>query len=92
MNTDDNALGNLGRVGTGGLVMDDCNKLITGFSIFIEITTNMYAELAAVHHGINMTLELGVACVQIETNSLEAVQLIDKATPLPTFIGSLSRT
>lgn len=48
INTNGNAFGYSRRASFGCLIHNEHDKYITGFSEYIDITTNMHAELVAV--------------------------------------------
>lgn len=59
-----------------GLVHDEHGIWVTGFSGQISITTNMHVELVVNCQGLLTSLELGAGSFKLETDSLEAVNLI----------------
>lgn len=77
LNVDDIAFGNPGRAGFGGLVRTEDGKWIIGFSGFIGHTTNLHAELKGIQRGLQFLWEAGYRRVVCETDSMDAVHLIE---------------
>ncbi|KAF7821947.1 ribonuclease H [Senna tora] len=78
INTDGSALGNPERAGFGGVCRDEKGHWHCGFSGSIGQSTNMLAELAAIRAGLQIGSGMSGGNIVLETDSLEAIRLIEK--------------
>ncbi|KAF7807491.1 Transposon TX1 uncharacterized [Senna tora] len=77
INTDGNSLGNPSRAGFGGIIRDDNGSWILGFSDQLGITSCTHVELAEIHQGLMCAEDVDGSGALLETDSLEAVHLIN---------------
>ncbi|KAF7812868.1 ribonuclease H [Senna tora] len=68
--------GNPRPAGIGGLFRDSNGSWITGFSGAIEVNSNMVEELMAIRCGLSIGRDRGIVNLLVESDSLEAVNLI----------------
>lgn len=80
INTNGHSLRNPNIVGIGELVLDCVGNWIIGFSCYIGLTSNMYAELATTLHGLLVVIEIGASQALVEIESIEDVCLIEGGT------------
>ncbi|KAF7827592.1 reverse transcriptase [Senna tora] len=76
LNTDGSSLGNPGPAGFGGLFRDENGRWICGFSSHLGNRTNMFAELSAIKHGLNIAINRGFLRFVVDADCLEAINLI----------------
>lgn len=89
LNVDGCCMDSPGNAGYGGLLRDVEGKWLGGFYGSLGITTNMKAELYAICQGLITAWDLGYRNVLVETDSLEAVHLIEEANSEHDAYGSL---
>lgn len=70
------AFGNLGSVGGGGLIRNDQCVWFFGFSINFGCTISLVAELWAIWQGIQIAWNLDIKHLQVESDSLQAISLV----------------
>ncbi|KAF7842623.1 putative ribonuclease H protein At1g65750 family [Senna tora] len=76
LNTDGSALGNPGPAGVGGILRNDEGAWVGGFSEYIGVRSNMFAELLAIKKGLMLSLDLGLRRLEVESDCLECIKLI----------------
>lgn len=57
INIDGSSFENSGHAGFGGLIRDEHGRWISDFSIYIDITTNMQAELGTILQGLMTAID-----------------------------------
>lgn len=70
------SFGNLGHARIRGLVCDEHDSWIGGFTGHINITTNMQVELTIICQGLKMVVKMEIERIELESNSLKAFNLI----------------
>ena len=60
-----------------------------GFSQAIGYTTSIQAELRALKDGLMLTIDLGILNLEVEMDSLVAVELLSSVTTPNAFLGSI---
>jgi ribonuclease HI len=76
--------------GGGGGVLRDCRGAwVRGFSRHIDYASSVQAELRALLDGLLMTVELNIPYLEIEMDSLLAVDLILAVHPANAFLRSI---
>ena len=80
LNTDGSSLGNPGLAGGGGIIRNHVGDWVGGFSRAIGITTSVQAEFRALKDGLNLAIDLGIFNLEIEMDSLIAVELVNSIT------------
>ncbi|KAL3533888.1 hypothetical protein ACH5RR_007409 [Cinchona calisaya] len=80
LNVDGSAIGCPGSTGGGGLLRNDQGLWIFGFAVNIGKSTSLVAELWAIWKGLEISWDLGLKHLEIESNSLFGVQIIQEAT------------
>jgi hypothetical protein len=70
------------RIGVGGLIRDDKGDWLAGFSSNDGQGDVLFAELFAIYHGITLLLQHGHSRAIIESDSLEALQLLTRRNEL----------
>lgn len=76
---DGSSFGNPGEAGFGGVFRDHLGRWKSGFVGSIGLGSNLLAELQAIKNGLQLGWEFGDRRIICETDSLEAIELIDKA-------------
>ena len=76
LNTYGGSLGNPGRAGGGGAIRDHRGMWIKGFARKIGHATNLIAEFWALRNGLQMALQLGINCLEVELDAKTIVQLL----------------
>uniref|UniRef100_A0A2N9H9G6 RNase H type-1 domain-containing protein n=1 Tax=Fagus sylvatica TaxID=28930 RepID=A0A2N9H9G6_FAGSY len=89
LNTDGSSLGNLGLAGGGGVIRDHVGDWVGGFSRAIGVTTSVQAELRALKDGLNLAIDLGILHLEIEMDSLVAVELVKSITTPNAFLSTI---
>ena len=89
LNTDGSSLGNLGLAGGGGVIRNHVGDWVGGFSRAIGITTSVQAELRALKDGLNLAIDLGILNLEIEMDSLVAVECINSITTPNVFLSTI---
>jgi len=79
LNVDGCCNGNPGNAGYGGLFRDVEGKWLGGFYGSLGLATNVRAELYAICQGLIAAWDLGYRTMLVETDSLEAINLIKEA-------------
>ena len=77
LNTDGASFGNPGKAGGGGLIRDSEGRWLKGFSRAIGHTTSVVAELWAVRDGLNLAIQLGISCLEVELDAKIVVELLE---------------
>lgn len=77
LNTTGSSQGNPVQAGAGGLIRDRGGTWCIGFSSNLGVRSNMFAELWAIRQGLTLAWDAGYPRVIVETDSLEAVRLVD---------------
>jgi ribonuclease HI len=62
---------------------------VGGFSRAIGITTSVQAELRALKDGLNLAIDLGILNLEIEMDSLIAVELVNSITTPNAFLSTI---
>ncbi|CAJ2665276.1 unnamed protein product [Trifolium pratense] len=78
LNVDGSCLGDSGRAGFGGLIREGDGSWIIGFSGFLGISNNTFAELMAVFHGLKIARERGYRRIHCYSDSQTMVDAISK--------------
>ena len=60
-----------------------------GFSRAIGITTSVQAELRALKDSLNLAIDLGISNLEIEMDSLVAVELVNSITTPNAFLSTI---
>ncbi len=89
LNTDGSSLGNLGLAGGGGVIRGHVGDWVGGFSRAIGVTTSVQAELRALKDGLNLAIDLGILHLEIEMDSLVAVELVKSITTPNAFFSTI---
>jgi len=76
LNTDGASLGNPGKADGGGLIRDSEERWIKGYSRFIGHTTSVVAELWALRYGLNLAIQLGIGCLEMELDAKVIVEML----------------
>ena len=71
------SLGNLGKVGGGGLIRNSEGRWIRGFSRSIGYTTSVLAELWALRDGLTLAIQLGIRCLEVELDAKVIVEMLN---------------
>jgi ribonuclease HI len=89
LNTDGSSLGNSGLAGGGGVIRNHVDDWVGGFSLAIGITTSVQVELRALKDGLNLAIDLGILNLEIEMDSLVAVELVNSITSPNAFLSTI---
>ena len=89
LNTDGASLGNLGKAGGGGLIRDSEGRWINGYSRSIGHTISVVAELWAVRDGLNLAIQLGISCLEVELDAKIIVELLENTNSINIKISPL---
>ena len=89
LNTDGASSGNPGPAGGGGVIRDCRGDWVKGFSRSIGLASSVQAELRALLDGLLMTVELNIPFLEIEMDSLVAIDLILANHPPNVFLRSM---
>ena len=76
-------------MGGGGVIRDFRGDWVRGFSRSIGLASSVQAELRALLDGLLMTVELNIPFLEIEMDSLVAVNLILATHPANAFLRSI---
>ena len=85
LNIDGSSLSNPGLAGGGGVIRNHLGEWVGGFSRVIGFTTSVQAKLRALKSGLLLAIDLGILNLEIEMDSLVAVELINSITTLNAF-------
>uniref|UniRef100_A0A2N9FRW2 RNase H type-1 domain-containing protein n=1 Tax=Fagus sylvatica TaxID=28930 RepID=A0A2N9FRW2_FAGSY len=75
--------------GGGGVIRDHVGDWVGGFSRAIGVTTSVQAELRALKDGLNLAIDLGILHLEIEMDSLVAVELVKSITTPNAFLSTI---
>ena len=89
LNTDGSSLGNPGLARGGGIIRNHLGDWVGGFSRAIGYTTSVQAELRALKDGLILAIDLGILNLEIEMDSLVAVELLNSITTPNAFLSSI---
>ena len=89
LNTDGSSFGNPGPAGGGGVIRDSLGTWIQGFSRSIGFATSVQTELRALLDGLLMAIELDIQYLEIEMDSLVAIDLILDNKSTNVFLSSM---
>lgn len=78
LNTDGASRGNPGASGAGGILRNHLGEVLFTFQEPLGDTTNIQAELRALHRGLQICIERGFNNIWIELDALAIIQLILK--------------
>jgi ribonuclease HI len=87
LNTDGSSLGNPGLAGGGGVIRNHLGEWVGGFSRTIGFTTSVQAELRALKDGLLLAIDFEILNLEIEMDSLVAVDLINSSTTSNAFLS-----
>lgn len=82
-NTDGTSKGNPGKSSYGYCIRDYLGHLIYAESNFLGISTNMYAETRGVKEALTYCVEHGWDYIQVETDSLALMNILNKKWQVP---------
>ena len=89
LNIDGSSLSNPGLAGGGGVIRNHLGEWVGGFSRVIGFTTSVQAKLRALKSGLLLAIDLGILNLEIEMDSLLAVELINSITTFNTFFSTI---
>ena len=89
LNTDGSSLGNPRMAGGGGVIWNHVGDWEGGFSRAIGVTTSVQAELRALKDGLELAIDLGILNLEIEMDSLVAVELVNSITTPNVFLSAI---
>jgi ribonuclease HI len=89
LNTDGSSLGNPGLAGGGGVIRNHLGEWLGGFSRSIGFTTSVQAELRALKDGLLLAIDLEILNLEIEMDSLVAVDLINSSNTSNAFLSTI---
>jgi ribonuclease HI len=89
LNTDGSSLGNPGLAGGGGVICNHVGEWVGGFSRAIGVTTSVQVELRALKDGLKLAIDLGIFNLEIEMDSLVAVELANSITTPNIFLNTI---
>jgi ribonuclease HI len=89
LNTDGSSLGNPGMAGGGEVIRNHIGEWVGGFSRAIGATTSVQAELRALKDGLELAIDLGILNLEIEIDSLVAVELVNSITSPNVFLSAI---
>uniref|UniRef100_A0A2N9HHK0 Reverse transcriptase domain-containing protein n=1 Tax=Fagus sylvatica TaxID=28930 RepID=A0A2N9HHK0_FAGSY len=75
--------------GGGGIIRNHVGDWVGGFSRAIGITTSVQAELRALKDGLNLAIDLRILNLEIEMDSLVAVELVNSITIPNAFLSTI---
>ncbi|KAF7833196.1 putative ribonuclease H protein At1g65750 family [Senna tora] len=78
LNTDGSSIGNPGPMGIGGIFRNSDGGWLLGFSSFVGIQSNMFAELNAIKHGLAIAVDRKISKLEVNSDCLEAINLITR--------------
>jgi ribonuclease HI len=82
---DRSCLGDSWRAGAGGLIRRGDGSWVIGFSCFLRIANNTYAELIAIFYGLNLASYQGCTVCCCYSDSKTAIDLIMKPVSVNRF-------
>jgi hypothetical protein len=89
LNTDGSSLGNPGLARGGGVIRNHLGDWVGGFSRAIGFTTSVQAELRALKDGLLLAINLEILNLEIEMDSLVAVDLINSPITSNAFLSTI---
>ena len=89
LNTDGSSLGNPELAGGGGIIRNHLGEWVGGFSQAIGFTTSVQAELRVLKDGLLLAIDLEILNLEIEVDSLVAVDLINSSTTSNAFLSTV---
>ena len=89
LNTDGSLLRNPGLAGGGGIIRNHVGDWVGGFSRAIGVTTSVQAELRALKDGLKLAIDLRILNLEIEMNSLVAIDFFNSISTPNVFLSSI---
>ena len=89
LNTNRASLGNLSTSGGGGVIRNEEDHGIRGFSRNIGTTTSLIAEIWALRDWLNLCISMNLEAVEIEVDAKSIVDLVANENSTNNFITSL---
>ena len=89
LNTDGSSLGNPGLAGGGGVIRNHVGEWVGSFSRAIGVTSSVQAELRTLKDGLKLAIDLGILNLEIEMNSLVAVQCVNSLSTPNAFLSTI---
>ena len=80
LNTDGVAVGNPSRAGCGGLIRNEHEEWLGGFSRSIVCSNNFMAELWGLRGGLNLCNEMQLSVVDVQLDAKAVVQLLSNSS------------
>ncbi|XP_042973032.1 uncharacterized protein LOC122304830 [Carya illinoinensis] len=74
LNVDGSSNGNLGSARAGGVLRDSKGELLMAFSVHLGTGTSNYAEVMSLIHGLRRIKMMGVAHIDLESDSMLVVR------------------
>uniref|UniRef100_A0A2N9FTH8 RNase H type-1 domain-containing protein n=1 Tax=Fagus sylvatica TaxID=28930 RepID=A0A2N9FTH8_FAGSY len=78
-----------GLVGGGGVIRNHLGDWVGGFSRAIGVTTSVQAELRALKDGLNLAIDFGILNLEIEMDSLVAVECVNSISTPNVFFSTI---
>uniref|UniRef100_A0A2N9ESQ0 Reverse transcriptase domain-containing protein n=2 Tax=Fagus sylvatica TaxID=28930 RepID=A0A2N9ESQ0_FAGSY len=79
----------LGLAGGGGVIRNHVGDWVGSFSRTIGVTTSIQAKLRALKDGLNLAIDLRILHLEIEMDSLVAVELVKSITTPNAFFSTI---
>ena len=76
LNTEGLVLGSFGQAGCGGVVRDEHENWIAGFTRHIGATNRFTTELRGLRDGFSLCLSLNISCLVVEMDSKVVVDVL----------------
>ena len=83
LNADGCSWGNPGSSGGGSLLRDHNGQTLWALADFYGETTNMVTEEKALMQGLQLCIETGFVCIDIEIDSLILVKIVNREVDVP---------
>ncbi|KAG6658896.1 hypothetical protein CIPAW_04G193300 [Carya illinoinensis] len=74
LNVDGSSMGNPGAAGAGGVLRDSKGDLLMAFSVHLGTGSSNYAEVMSLIHGLRRIKMMGVAHIDLESDSMMVVR------------------
>ncbi|XP_038697968.1 uncharacterized protein LOC119995523 [Tripterygium wilfordii] len=91
INCDGSALNNPGDSGGGGVIRRSSGIFVAVFSNFYGSNSITFAEMMAIHEGINLVASLGLSNLPVESDSLIVINILSERSSIngaADFLGS----
>lgn len=89
LNTNGSSIDNLGRAGCGGVMRDECGRLVGGFIRSIGITSSFTMVLQGIRDGLILCYNLNISSLVVEIDAKALVDVLENPEYVNNIVSSI---